>query len=304
MSKRLILHLGTQKTGSKAVQHFLGKHERLLRENDMEVFRGGYNGIWHQEFFLDFKHEYLTQLHEALKSHQQIISWENAFSFPDLVYDYLATENALFILFLREPSDWMNSFLNQMVKAHRISAAEIDSFSSINAFYPLRNLIEFGERLERQRKVPMHIVKYDKGQNSIAKFLELIGIAHEDAIDRTIGESRNLALNSFGLRIFYSAKKRLGDSSKDSIAEMVSRLIAFCKQQSLEIYSMPLQEPLLMRPATLACIEDYYRPKIEELFKLSFSDPALPSSNVVDFSDPDPVSEEVLREFFKWYANT
>jgi hypothetical protein len=121
-----VIHIGTPKTGSKALQRILANG----RLNDHVAYPdAGRQGAWHEPLYYDLVNGDSSKIEASVDFwRRQAVSF-GVFScevFYDLPADAITRfhsvlDGAKIVLFLRRQDDFANSFLNQLVKAHRVS---------------------------------------------------------------------------------------------------------------------------------------------------------------------------------------
>lgn len=129
MNRRLYIHGGMQKAGSKSIQSFSASETDLLGSRRLRYATTGRDGIWHRPVY-EAAAEHIRALGREADETQRdlLISYEEMYLWPDAqirgiqsVFDQVE----LFVV-RRSFTPWLNSFVNQMIKAHLVTAEEID----------------------------------------------------------------------------------------------------------------------------------------------------------------------------------
>ena len=142
-----LLHVGTTKTGSKAIQQFLVNDAETLNGPRVVFPRTGRSGgIWHEELFYALAAGRTDLLAAARKeallaqADYAVLSYEGFYQLPPesiaLIKDTLGPARVL--LFIRRQDSHANSWYNQLIKAHRVTIAAIDEFErNVAMFDPM-----------------------------------------------------------------------------------------------------------------------------------------------------------------------
>lgn len=129
--KTVYAHIGMPKTGSKAFQGIISKNQKRLNKADLIWPETAGHTTWHREIFESKEPADFTVLEAEISSkYSPILSYEGGYIAPDWVIEKLSEIGRLKpLIFVRDPIDWLNSFYNQLIKAHKVRWAEIESFS-------------------------------------------------------------------------------------------------------------------------------------------------------------------------------
>lgn len=133
MSNRLILHIGTPKTGTNAIQRFLFDNQELLKEKGFiypRMPREKYYAINGSEFknytnngIVDVENpgwkEFWKKIRIELQERHVIVSWEDIFNYN--INDFFSKvtkeyANIQVIVYLRRQDRYFESFWNQIIK--------------------------------------------------------------------------------------------------------------------------------------------------------------------------------------------
>lgn len=299
-----VLHIGTQKTGSKAIQKFLSNLSSSILEHKICFPISGREGIWHQPIY----HELLVgeakklkmAVREGTESSAEIgvLSYEGMYLLSPLHIEILfhILGPAKVVLFVRRQDQLVNSMYNQLIKAHRVNFERIKNFESriesYNLNFDYMSIVErWGEVFGFDHIIP---IIYNKNTSSIEKFLFSIGI-NDIAIDNgQHGENPNPALNFEGLKILKIIKQL--NNNDDDLPHLVSVAHRVLQDSFVDTYSEGDQYLLSMsqRRAILGCYHNSNAmllakcfPHQDELF------PALEADQVYELDQIDPTDSFV-----------
>jgi hypothetical protein len=135
---RWVIHIGPQKTGSKALQEFLDREPEQIISPRVVFPSEGRQALWHRPL-----HDALAQgdtsaitaalaRYAATDAELGVWSYEGMHELPrEAIARFRdALGPAQIVLFLRRQDQRMNSFLNQLVKAHRVPIETIEAFEA------------------------------------------------------------------------------------------------------------------------------------------------------------------------------
>ncbi|HET9383677.1 MAG TPA: hypothetical protein VFO67_00920 [Gemmatimonadales bacterium] len=121
-----LLHIGTTKTGSKAIQQFLASEAEALTEPRIVYLKTGRSGIWHEDLFYSVENGRTDLLARAkqeglsARADYAVLSYEGFYQLQtesiQLIRDTLG--EARILLFIRRQDAHANSWYNQLVAAH------------------------------------------------------------------------------------------------------------------------------------------------------------------------------------------
>lgn len=177
MAGRIIIHFGVEKTGSKALQLAL----KAASGPDF-VYPSSPEGNWHRPL-----HQGLEKMDDALlrQALEEIgdalcgaLSCEDFHRLPDPALALLsrsageAADETVAVVFLRRQDDYVDSFSNQMWKAHRVDHATAFRRKEVLLFDA--ESLDYERMLDRlethyDRVIPLI---YEKGVSTIARFAE------------------------------------------------------------------------------------------------------------------------------------
>lgn len=218
---RCILDLGTQKTGSKCRQRFFTRQGRRIAGRRLcypASGRGG--GPWHRPLYNALSGGDAAPLHataneaRATGADLMILSYEELHKLSVTAIEQLAAcfPDLDAVVFLRRQDSFVNSFHNQLHKAHRVPLAEIKRFEArLGDYDPHLDydamLTRWGQVLGPRR---VHPVCYDKQVSPVASFFNAVDIGLDLA--DYIEPRPNPAIDRFGLAVLREVKQRVGDA--------------------------------------------------------------------------------------------
>ena len=131
-----VIHIGVAKTGSKALQTFLSS-ELVRLHGEMGFYpTSGRAGIWHEplhdELLAGNTSALAAAVSEATSQSARLtfLSYEGLCDLPTPGIRDLQQKvgSAKIVLFLRRQDQIVNSFYNQLIKAHRSTIEDIERF--------------------------------------------------------------------------------------------------------------------------------------------------------------------------------
>lgn len=212
-----ILHIGTQKTGSKAIQKFLVDNSKFLFEKNILFPVAGREGVWHKpiynELILGMSQKLSMAIQEGVKSNADlgVISYEKLYELTvpqiELLYNVLGP--AKVVLYIRRQDQLINSILNQLIKAHRVNYEYICNFES--------KLLEYNLNFDHMATIKrwsgifgsdnvMPII-YNKKTSSIETFFSRLGVKDVVNSEAYLRNNPNPALDLAALEILKIVKK-------------------------------------------------------------------------------------------------
>jgi len=176
----------------------------------------GREGCWHRPLYESLHNDdrsLLDAMSEELrcsnvKPDVVFLSFERFFDLGRLHIQWLneSFPNLKVVIFLRRQDQLVNSYLNQMYKAHRVTIGEIKLFEASALNY--NPLFDYQEMLERWEMVVgkenIRAVLFDKTKSSVDKFFEACEIdvdfeGYQEAFPNT-------AIDEYGLSVFRCVK--------------------------------------------------------------------------------------------------
>jgi hypothetical protein len=219
-----ILHIGTQKTGSKDIQSFLANHIFSASEHGICFPVSGRENIWHQPIFHELLIGKTQQLEMAIKegiassADVGVLSYEALYllTSPKIELLFHILGDAKVVLFIRRQDQLVNSMYNQLIKAHRVNFEYIKNFESrIENYNPdfdhMLTIKRWGEVCGFDHVIP---IIYDKNTSSIEKFFFHVGIHNISLDSGQQNDNLNPALNFEALKILRLIK-RLNKNDED-----------------------------------------------------------------------------------------
>jgi hypothetical protein len=281
-----LIHLGVQKTGSKALQRFVVGRQAALEAAGLyypRTGRGGAQNSLHLPLFQALtsgQTDLLASLNTEFQSSglaQALLSYEGFSLLPDEAIRALRTQlgEARIVLVMRRQDDWLSSWYNQLVKAHKVSITRIEAFERSMLDYNeecdyARTLTRWAEHFGPQALVPL---VYERGISIVEQFFRVLNIALPEAVMTQASDNANPALNAAGMAMLREVKRIVGASPK--LPEVVE---AFHRQRreyfvdthlsgSLNILSAAQREQFLQRyEMSNETVRQRYFPQRERLF--------------------------------------
>jgi hypothetical protein len=185
---RWVIHIGMQKTGSKAIQDFLANQAAKIPDVRLLFAPQGREGIWHLPLYWALREGNGSDLQAAVSETNSkdwdigVFSSEDFYRLPprsvEIIQETLG--DAQIILFLRSQPDLINSLLNQFAKAHRVSADECTIFErelrKYDPEFDYRAVIsKWSDVFGCQAITP--IIYKKGGGDSVRLFCDAIGVA-------------------------------------------------------------------------------------------------------------------------------
>jgi len=296
VKSEIFCHVGMQKAGSKAIQHFSAQNHEALRERGIHYPREVNRGAWHRKLFLDYDAEMDAMVHRlSCTGERLVLSYEKAYVAPDAIIERLAAHgSALHVLVLvREPVSWVNSWINQVVKAHRSTYRHFANFSVDNQ--GISDVLSIDRHLARWEAFTpaerITAVEYDPGADVLGAYLDWLGIADGagNGFDTTPGDP-NRALDARSIRVVLEVKRRLAGADRSVSARAMRRV-----HQRLAREPAQSSEPFrLVDDATAERIVQRFQPAFDAVMARYGR-----NGGVTDFGKTREalLSRRVLREF-------
>lgn len=207
----LILHIGTQKTGSKALQH------ALVAACGTEFAYPSRQRLWHRHIHDALLKGDAGPLRAALAEIESsgapvgVLSYEGFHELPDAALDLLAGEagEATVVIFLRRQEDVIDSMINQTWKAHRRSYAS--ALAQEERYLDDPNVMDYELKLSRLAQRFARVIPriYVKGVSVVASFAEATKLPLSEPEEGTADP--NPAATAVELATLREVKRRAGE---------------------------------------------------------------------------------------------
>ena len=214
-----VIHIGVAKTGSKALQTFLSTELFRLQGVTGVYPSNGRAGIWHEPLHDDLLAGDTSSLAAAVTEAESqgaglaFLSYEGLCDLPTPAIRDLRQKvgSAKIVLFLRRQDQLVNSFYNQLIKAHRSTIDDIEQFEQRLGSY--QQVFDYRIILEKWSSVfgraNLRPVIYDKTRSSVVGFFEALGLpVTYDDHRPTVA---NQALDALALSVFRHIKRHVRD---------------------------------------------------------------------------------------------
>ncbi|MBK5928006.1 hypothetical protein [Rhodobaculum claviforme] len=255
------LHIGTRKTGSKALQRFL--RDRAAADPAGLCYpASGRGALWHQPVHMalcdgdDGPLSQAVRAADPARHARAVLSCELFHTLPRPAVACLRRHlgTARIVIFLRRQDAAINSLLNQYAKAHRISHAQVVEFraaalSALPEFDYAAILRDWEDVFGPGSVVP---VIYDKTVDVVAAFCAATGL--EPPREAAPAGNPNPALSRAGYAAFLSAKRAVRDL--DELPGVVEDLRRRLGHELLD--TRQVEPPWLFEPAERAAIMAQY----------------------------------------------
>ncbi len=225
----ILIHGGMQKAGSKAIQRFLHDNSAMLSGLDVHVSEAGCEGRWHRPFFESCEASYLDVLRAELdRSQFVILSYEEFYLLStDRIEKLIQVDPEIRLLvFERDPDEWIQSYFNQLVKAHRVR------YDQVMAFTPetedVRNRLGVKSHLRRWASVvgSENVTRksFRLQTDVVLDLIEWMGIPDEvrQSFVRDF-TNPNLAADQYSLRVLIEVKRRINACSEEDHIAVLGR---------------------------------------------------------------------------------
>jgi len=301
-----VLHIGTQKTGSKAIQHVLS--DELHRVVGATVYypQSGRAGLWHEPL-----HDALSggdrkllaaalQEARAAGADYTVLSYEGLYELPvaalQLVRESIG--EAQIVLFLRRQDSLLNSWYNQLIKAHKVTIDEIRNFERSLTDYHLA--FDHSATLEKWASVfgwpCQRPLIYEKSSCAVDTFLGVLA----SGLDRDALKLPNFnkALDARQAGLLRGVKEALGNSPR--LPEIIQLLHEELAGELIDTFRV--EESYLFDLATREKILSLYEESNERVRERCFSKaPRLFAAMEVGEYRPLNIDEgrEAARTFLK-----
>ena len=260
-----VLHIGTQKTGSKAIQRYLVDGNLSTLERSVLFPESGREGLWHQPIYDELLAgnskmlQMASQEGEASCADVGVISCEAMYLFTSSQIELLfrTLGRAKVVIFIRRQDQLVNSMYNQLIKAHRVNFEYIKNYESqllnYNPDFDHMSTIErWGKVFGFDNIIP---IIYDKNTNAVHEFLLNIEINNVSDAKSSLSSNPNPALDASALTIL-RAVKQLNDKDED-LPPLVGAAHQVLRYHFVDTYSQGDQ--YLLTLAQRSIIYEFYR---------------------------------------------
>lgn len=264
----LFVHVGMQKAGSKALQTFMRSNAARLAQLGFDYPDDLSKGVWHRDLFTDFDPSKAQRLSNHLAAGRHVIlSLENAYLTDASLIEQLTrgASDVRLLMFLRAPASWLNSFKNQLVKAHRVTYDECNGFDVTGA--RIRDIFDIEQHLRRwSAHAPVGEIRlepYTPSTDVIRAATDWLGIGDPLSAGLKISDHNpNKALSLHGLRVLYEVKRLLRDQPTDLLVSAVGRTHRALESEMVDTRRTPAVWLLTRDEVRLA--ESLHRPALEK----------------------------------------
>lgn len=178
----MIIHIGTQKTGSKAIQHFLTSDLATSTGGMLCFPESGREGVWHEPLYHDLvrgvtgRLEMVCREVAASGAREGVLSCEAFYRLPEdrirLLHEIVGISTI--VVFVRRQDQLINSLYNQLIKAHRVSFDQILKFEQmVDDYLPefdhMVTVDRWGRVFGHDRIIP---IIYHKQGSAVDRFME------------------------------------------------------------------------------------------------------------------------------------
>lgn len=203
--KKIILHIGMEKAGSKAPQT-----AARSSENEELCFpkSGRDSAFWHRQVFYDEAPDACREaIEEVPPSKIGLISFERGYLCSDeRIGDFGRSDSSLYgLLLVRDPLPWLHSFRNQAIKSWSTSLTDIENVFR-NVQFCINSFL-FSEFCPKWSAVcdELSIVKYDE-IGDVVPWFNSFYFKGRDILQSPGRNGVNIALNPEGVKTFTRLK--------------------------------------------------------------------------------------------------
>lgn len=220
-------HIGMQKAGSKAIQHFSLANQDALSKHGVTYARLTEKGAWHRTLFKDYDDTIDDAVAGLCRDHGRVVfSFEKAYVVDDDVIRRFTGHGASCHVFfvVREPVSWVNSWMNQIVKAHTSSHRQFKRFAvgSDN----IAAVLSVDQQLARWETVVgrdnITAIEYIPQVNVLDAYLEWLQIGDDARADFDFAPGDpNRALDERSIRVFINVKRRAQKLDRTNLSRVM-----------------------------------------------------------------------------------
>lgn len=249
------------KTGSKALQTCLLKNSEILYRQGICFSTHSDELTWHNHRAIFEGKENLDNQIASLKRDgikHLVLSYEAGYLASEETIEYLSSLGAIRgFLFLRNPVDWTNSFLNQLVKAHRITYDQIINFSVESS--DIIQFLDVDLHIDRWKNVSSNFSitysPYHHQTDVIGEFSNWLGLP-KLATQKHQTANPNPAADLDSLQILLEVKKRLQGKTEEELAVVINQ--AHKQLKGTWINTLEVTAPKLLRNQEINTISNRY----------------------------------------------
>ena len=264
------IHIGMQKTGSKALQRFLNKNSDPLARHRFRFARAFRDGLWHRQIFESFDTRMEASLREEFKyGSALILSYEDAYLAPLSTIEKITSlaDKTKILLYVRDPVDWTNSYYNQLIKAHRISYARIANLTI--ASEDVCNRLNIGKHLERWESVVgrpnVQLTPFNRETCIYSSFLSWANIPFAARPRFSVDPGNpNKSADESSLKILLEVKRRIGEHNIEKLIRAITVAHNYLSDNWIDTRHEP--GVMLLNSRERAEINAYYRRHLVKLF--------------------------------------
>jgi len=264
---KIYVHIGMQKAGSTAFQKTIAANAPHLAAAGLVWPSSGRAGTWHLPLLEDEGLRFVEPLKSELAGAKgAVISYEGGYLAPDAVISGLASAGRLNPLMLaREPVGWLNSFFNQLIKAHRVPWGEIRDFD-IDAPRSSRALaIEpHVERWARRCDKPddFLVIEYERAIRFSDVFRRWTG---HSLLSGGVSENPNPAADVSSLRVLAMIKRELAGADASTLFRAMT--LAHARLNESWVDTRTTQAAMFLTEAEQQSVLTRYAPGFRRVFE-------------------------------------
>ena len=240
---RWVIHIGTQKTGSKAIQLFLNNEPARIRHIHYCLPKSGRSGIWHQPLYEALQNGHYELLKSVVDEGNKsgadvgILSYEGLHMLESQHIQEMMNilGGGKIVLFIRRQDQFVNSMYNQLIKAHRVTYSRIMQFQAslleYNSDYNYLSTIQkWGAVFGQKNILP---IIYDKQACSIRQFLDRVHLSADFSGYKP--SNPNPALDAASLSLFLEIKQQC--INVDALPRLMTVAHQLLRERFVDTYS-------------------------------------------------------------------
>lgn len=237
----MFIHLGSQKTGSKAIQNLLTENNSILQSKNLVYPENFSKGVWHRDLFMNFSTDHRQMLEELTTGKRRpIISFENAYeaSQSQIADVTRGFSNIELLFFTRHPTSWINSFKNQIIKAHKASIKTYRNFDVTSS--QVINKFRWDKYIENWRDnadiAGCRVENYSGGIDVLSTTLNWLGVSEYEGDFVRQETNPNKALDVESARIFLALKEKIEGVPDKTRIEAIRRAHSATKEKWIDTH--------------------------------------------------------------------